>query len=236
MVDWLPGVQHLPGDDGGAQDTRYPPRLVLHTTEGSGTVSSFAKFYGHTTYWPHFTADPRLKQLAQHLPFSRAGRALSHTTSTETNKANCIQVEIIGYARDAAGWPTDQVDWLGRALAPVFDALTIPRKAPAFVANGAGLNAAQRMSEAAWRAFSGVCGHEHVPENDHYDPGAFNVTRFLSATFTQPPKELDMTEDELRTILREELAKLLGGASTVPPQTTIVGVVKHYTEPLATKP
>lgn len=199
-MDWLPGVLQLPAtQEGGAQVMSYPPRLVLHTTEGSGTVQSLASFYRSSTYWPHFTADLFRKQIAQHIPLSRGARALSHTTATETNNANCIQVEIIGRASEAASWPADQVDWLGRALAPAMDALGIQRSGPAFVGGGAGLHAAQRMSETAWRAFNGVCGHQHVPENDHWDPGAFDLARFLAATHSEvdPP----MTDAEMTKLL-----------------------------------
>lgn len=235
MTDWLAGVIRLPANqDGGAQDRSYPPRLVLHTTEGAGTVQSLFAFYHSSTFWPHFTADLVRKQIAQHIPYSRGGRALSHTTSTQTNDANCIQIEIIGRASESPGWPADQVDWLGHVLAPMLDELGIARRAPAFVAGGAGFHAAQRMSETAWRSFNGVCGHEHVPENDHYDPGAFDIARFLAATGGTAPTEADMplnTPDlnAITKIVREELQAALGGASTIPPTKTVAEIVKHYT-------
>ncbi|MEU5664770.1 hypothetical protein [Streptomyces longwoodensis] len=37
-----------------------------------------------------------------------------------------------------------------------------------------------RMSMTAWRAFTGWCGHQHVPENDHGDPGSMNFARVIS--------------------------------------------------------
>lgn len=180
MVDWLPGVPVLRAtEDGGPQDRSYPPRLVLHTTEGGGTIAALFAYYHGSTFWPHFTADLTRHQLAQHIPFSRGGRALSHSTSTQTNDANCIQVEIIGHAAQAALWPVADVEWLGRALAGVLNTLGIRRSGPTFVAGGAGFGAPQRMTEGAWRVFNGVCGHQHVPENDHWDPGAFNLAAFL---------------------------------------------------------
>lgn len=181
-MDWLPGALQLHAtSDGGAQDTTYPPRLVLHTTEGGGTVESLAAFYKTSTFWPNFTADLTLRKIAQHIPLSRGGRALKHDTATKTNTAHCIQVEIIGHAGESPAWPVAGVEWLARTLAPVLDALAIPRRAPKFIAGGAGLHAPQRMTEAAWRTFSGVCGHQHVPENDHWDPGAIDINAFLNA-------------------------------------------------------
>lgn len=235
-MDWIPGVLQLPAtQEGGAQVMSYPPRLVLHTTEGGGTVQSLASFYRSSTYWPHFTADLFRKQLAQHIPLSRGARALSHTTATETNNAHCIQVEIIGRASDAANWPADQVEWLGRALAPVMDALGIHRTAPAFVAGGAGLHAPQRMSEAAWRRFNGVCGHQHVPENDHYDPGAFNVARFLAATH---PEEDMPSIEEIRQVVKQELDDAIGGPNPHKPGewTGRMGAtILHYADTIAAK-
>lgn len=193
-TDWLPGILRLEAtEDGGAQDTSYPPRLVLHTTEGGGTVESLAAYYHHSTFWPHFTADIKAHQLAQHIPLTRGGRALSHTDATQTNDGHCIQVEIIGFANESPQWADADVRWLGQALSPVLEALGINRSGPAFVAGGAGLSAPQRMSEATWRAFNGVCGHQHVPENDHYDPGAFKLAVFLTgAAPAAPTTEPDM--------------------------------------------
>ena len=37
-----------------------------------------------------------------------------------------------------------------------------------------------RMSDAKWRAFTGICGHQHVPDNDHWDPGRLDVSRMLA--------------------------------------------------------
>ena len=43
-----------------------------------------------------------------------------------------------------------------------------------------GLDNGVRMTFAQWRAFVGHCGHQHVPENDHGDPGALPMGRILS--------------------------------------------------------
>jgi len=37
-----------------------------------------------------------------------------------------------------------------------------------------------RMSGSQWLNFYGICGHMHVPENDHGDPGAFPVQKLLT--------------------------------------------------------
>ncbi|NIS66407.1 MAG: hypothetical protein GTO05_14860, partial [Gemmatimonadales bacterium] len=43
----------------------------------------------------------------------------------------------------------------------------------------AGVGAKQRMSDQQWEAFNGICGHEHVPNNTHWDPGAFDIASFV---------------------------------------------------------
>jgi hypothetical protein len=35
------------------------------------------------------------------------------------------------------------------------------------------------MSGRAWNAFKGVCGHGHVPENLHGDPGAIDFATLI---------------------------------------------------------
>ncbi len=206
---WLPGVLRLTASkDAGPQDTRYPPRLVLHTTEGFGTVRDLAGFYERSTYWPNFTADLDDHVLAQHIPLERAGRALSHTDQTQTNGANCIQVEIIGFSAAAdkdykrpdgtviPAWKDADVEWLGAALAPVFSELDIPLHSAMFAVP------AVRMSNALWTLFSGVCGHQHVPQNNHWDPGAMDSDAFLkgvgggSSGQVVPPATTIVVEDD----------------------------------------
>jgi hypothetical protein len=48
-----------------------------------------------------------------------------------------------------------------------------------------------RMTGAQWTAFKGICGHSHVPENVHGDPGALPFTKLL-AMATTTPQETDM--------------------------------------------
>jgi LysM repeat protein len=35
------------------------------------------------------------------------------------------------------------------------------------------------MTFAQWLRFRGVCGHQHVPENDHRDPGAIDINKLM---------------------------------------------------------
>jgi hypothetical protein len=49
------------------------------------------------------------------------------------------------------------------------------------------------MSFAQWEAFKGVCGHMHVPENLHGDPGAIDFPKLIALAKGQTvPEEGDM--------------------------------------------
>lgn len=54
-----------------------------------------------------------------------------------------------------------------------------------------------RMSFDEWRSFTGWCGHQHVPENDHGDPGAMDFARVIDlAKGTSTPQEDTMPTAE----------------------------------------
>jgi hypothetical protein len=36
-----------------------------------------------------------------------------------------------------------------------------------------------RLDHNEWRKFNGICGHMHVPENDHVDPGKIKVRKLV---------------------------------------------------------
>ena len=38
-----------------------------------------------------------------------------------------------------------------------------------------GLTGVGRMTDDEWNAFDGWCGHQHVPENTHWDPGKLDI-------------------------------------------------------------
>jgi hypothetical protein len=35
------------------------------------------------------------------------------------------------------------------------------------------------MKPDEWKMFSGWCGHQHVPNNDHTDPGAIDIDSLM---------------------------------------------------------
>lgn len=184
--------------------------VVLHTTEGATLPD-----YGGGAVAPNLTAVPdfaakKLKWF-QHFDIDRSSRALVNLAGgVETNTNNVCQVELTGTCDPAthkkwtaAGqahiyWP-EAPDWALRDLADFLAWMHVqhgvplvgPAKWPAYPSsygNGAG----QRMTGAQWNAFKGVCGHMHVTENDHGDPGAIDFTTLIALAKGDVPQEDDM--------------------------------------------
>jgi hypothetical protein len=84
------------------------------------------------------------------------------------------------------------------------------------------------MNFDAWNAFTGHCGHQHVPENDHGDPGAFPITAILDAAKggTIPSQEDDMpTANEVaKAVLTYDGVIAVPGAPTTNPTWTLSSV------------
>jgi hypothetical protein len=165
--------------------------LVLHTTEGSWE-SAYAAL-DRNNNWPHLMAEPWPGgRKVQAVPFDRAGKSLANAPGgVETNRYGTIQIELIGFAADTHEWSNEQVDYLAALLKPIIDGLGIRHVGQTFYGEDAGFtlataNAPQRMSPDEWLAWDGIAGHQHVPENDHWDPGKFRIDRFLAGLTGTP--------------------------------------------------
>lgn len=209
------GPQKYPGANTSAwYQGRYPGDSmesnvgVIHTTEGTTLPT-----YGGGASAPNFTAVPdipnkRLKWY-QHFDFDVSSRALVNKAGgVETNTLNAVQVELVGTCDPArrtswnglrAGtgylfWP-DAPDWALRELAKfvawAYAAHGVKlRSAVTFKAYPGSYGAtATRLTPAAWTQYYGWCGHQHVPENDHGDPGDLDVPRVLeyARSIVSPP-------------------------------------------------
>lgn len=164
--------------------------LAVHTTEGTSLPG-----YGGGASAPNITFLPNIKskrlQGYQHFRIDTSSRALVNLRGgVETNTLNVVQAEFVGTCDPATSkrwggkntshifWP-DAPDWAYEEMAEFFAwlheehgvPLTGPSKWPAYPSsygNGQG----QRMSFSEWNSFKGICGHMHVPENSHGDPGS----------------------------------------------------------------
>ncbi|WP_211294904.1 N-acetylmuramoyl-L-alanine amidase [Streptomyces glaucescens] len=171
--------------------------IVWHSTEGTSLPS-----YGGGASAPNFTVKPDFgaKRLVwyQHFDFDVSSRALvNNSGGVETNTLNVCQVEVVGTCDPATHrrWGStphlympELPHWVIRDLGAFARwahqrhgvPLTSGRTFKAYPGSyGAGNGV--RMSPSAWTSFSGHCGHQHVPENLHGDPGAFPMTAILAA-------------------------------------------------------
>ncbi|MFJ3793543.1 peptidoglycan-binding protein [Kitasatospora sp. NPDC090091] len=185
-------AEHYPGS------YMTPTRGILHTTEGTGWPD-----YSGGAEAPHVTAKPdfgaRRLVFRQHFPFDHSARALVNAAGgVETNTNGAVQIELIGTCdpRTHQAWASRGIqhifwpeapDWALRDLAAFMawqrQHNNIPldgpaRWAPYPASYGAGNGV--RMSFATWNSFRGWAGHQHVPENDHGDPGNIPFATLIS--------------------------------------------------------
>lgn len=209
---------------------RRPTKLVIHTTEGSTWPG-----YNNGASAPHLTVKPdflnRRALFRQHYPMDRYARALRDSRGGVSTNVGpgpdemSAQVEIIA----TAGWAsaenprapyhvrhksTELPDWFWRDFARLIAWLHTDHGMSLNVAENVfpAWNRAEghRMSPAQWEAFEGICGHVHVPENTHTDPGAINARRIVdfAKALINPPKPLGPWADGvLRTGDRGEVVK-----------------------------
>lgn len=215
--------------------------VVWHSTEGRTLPS-----YDGGALAPNLTAVPDFaaKKLRwfQHFDIDTSSRALRNEDGgVQTNTLNVTQVEIVGTCD-----PTTHAKWANAGTAhlymPELPGWAI-RDLAAFarwahdqhgVPLSSGLefraypssygNSSVRMTGAQWLAFKGHCGHQHVPENDHGDPGAFPMAAILNAakSGTTPPQEDDMpTAIEIADAVLTRDGKIIipGAPSTNPTYT-----------------
>lgn len=197
--------------------------VVLHTTEGRTLPD-----YGGGASAPNLTAVPDFdaKRLRwyQHFDIDRSSRALRNLAGgAETNTANVVQVELVGTCDPAthkqwlaAGrqhvyWP-EAPEWALAGLAEFLRwahvehqvPLSGPAEWPAYPGSFGATGA--RMTVAEWNAFKGICGHLHVVENDHGDPGAIDFSRLIAlAKGSTEEDDVALTDADIEKIARKVL-------------------------------
>jgi len=191
------------GQSGGSY-IGLPFRVVLHTTETSGVPG-----YGDGATAPHITYVPATGKWVQHTDFNTAARALRNVAGgVQTNRANSLQVEIVCYSakniadqRASRLWVGDLTDDhyqdLRDFLAWTYSSFSVSSTWPgkqAFSSSEANASGF-RMSDVEWNEFGGVCAHQHVPENTHWDTGALDWTRVIEREAMLPLNFGDDSED-----------------------------------------
>lgn len=191
---WIPGFEPhpSPAGSGGAYTDEIHVKFVWHTSESApGSIDAIVREMlakQHTDVY-HAMVDPSTRRRAQVLPLNVAASALAHPPEVQTNHDGAIQVCIIGRAHDMPDLSPAALAWLGTdVLAPI--SRLVPELqidvAARFYGDTAGFtiasaSARQRMAPQFWDNFNGQAGHQHVPGNDHWDPGALDVAAITHA-------------------------------------------------------
>jgi hypothetical protein len=127
-----------------------------------------------------------------------------------TNGAHALQIELAGTCdprgpKGAYYWP-EADDTVLRALwaqvgKPLADAFDVPLTAPTFKPYPASADAnGVRFTDSQWLAWSGHCGHQHIPGNDHGDPGAFPWDRLVQ--IANGDDDLPLTDDDAAKVAK----------------------------------
>lgn len=172
----------------------------------------------------------------QHYDVDESARALANKLGgVQTNTNNVFQIELVGTCDDSkltswsgkrAGtdylhWPTSpdwalaEVAWLvrwlhdnhGVPMTCVKDWLAYGKdsRRPGVTPASYGANPA-RMTFAQWNAFKGWCGHQHVPENDHGDPGSLDFARIIALAAGSGGPAPSNEEDPMAGMTKKDIA------------------------------
>lgn len=186
MELWYPGARHTyTPNPRGSYVSGFPYRGVLHTTEGFSVAGAIGAYKASGSF-PHFTVTNGFVE--QHVPINTFATALERRPGTiDTNRASAIQIEIVWFAGKA-----DQMsDGLLDTLAPLMR--WIERQTGIrFESHAQFGNVVKRFTNDQWQKFDSWCGHAHVPNNNHWDPGAFPIDKLHPLFDPQPPEEENM--------------------------------------------
>lgn len=189
---WSEATQLQFASQNGGNYTGGPFRGVIHTTETKKYTPSTKTYYGHHNP-PHFTVVSGSSDevtFYQHFPITVAARLENHKGGVQTNRRSAIQIEIAWKAKEIDQLPFAMVmrlwDWM-RWVETQTDIKRWIR--PTFQGSSAyGQNSSARMSDAEWNDFNGWCGHQHVPENSHWDPGKLDIDKLTQITRPGTPR------------------------------------------------
>lgn len=184
---WLPDgyhnglhIEHRPTGRGG-QYTGGGWKVIWHTTQGRG-LRAMSDVLVNKRAEPHFLIGelPGREALTvvQFIPLTKASRALEHPAGTaDTNNAHAVQVEIAGFAEDAAKWDEHFLRGLANLTELIEHRVPVPRKVPRRFSD-----TPNRYTGTGFVKAKGHMGHQHVANqpSGHWDPGKFNCRHMLS--------------------------------------------------------
>jgi hypothetical protein len=173
-------IEHIAcPNPGGHVDEASPATGVIHTIEGS-LESGLGVFRVH--FAPHFTLDG--ERIIQLVPLGTMAAALENRPGgVETNSITRAQIELAGHSNDEP-WLCDAAttESLADLLATLSQVAEIPLERPFAdempAKPWATVDFARRKA-GKWGHVAGWYGHVEVPENEHWDPGAFKWATVL---------------------------------------------------------
>lgn len=221
MLDWLPGYERSPEPDAGLAIGPGADKVVIHTTESPrGSFNAIRNLWRGEDNWgrglPQFLADGA--RVVQLMPLSVNAYTMENKAGgVDTNRAgHVIQVEWCRYSKDP--WAEDEINALAKWLVDLqkaglkFDFNTHPRF---YGANEgvvlASYNSPIRLQGKAWTDFNGWLGHQHAPENAHWDPGYLDANKVVSICNNLAGKPAEEDEDMAKIIWNSKGAFLVSG-------------------------
>lgn len=165
-----------------------PFRIVLHTTQGFGDYHPHRADGSYLGVWTPPQLTVAINGVFQHIDLDRASYAMVNLQGgVQTNLWRALQIEIHWKAEWADDLPLAILDHLNPLLEDLVEHYDVHGPILEFHGSDAyGENAPYRMAFEEWHTFNGICGHQHVPENKHWDPGPINRSMLLPVT---TPKE-----------------------------------------------
>jgi hypothetical protein len=169
---WHPNAERVPMTDGGSF-TGGGHKIVHHTTEGSSAQGAISALRSKNAA-SHFVFDHDANKIYQLIALNKSGRALQHTFGPETNRANAIQIEHVGFTSECSGWSDAAYERIAALCRWIEDAFDVPRSTGVSF-----LGPPTRLSPTAWVDYKGHIGHMHCPGNDHVDPTGFRINKVI---------------------------------------------------------
>lgn len=162
--------------------------LVGHTTEGTSLAGAVRTMEANRSQ-SNTVFDPKFNTEHVFSESSSADRSLRNLTGgVETNNRPGVwQIEIVGYShlmRRYSDWWYERLERYLRRKCADWD---IPYEFPyefKDVDDAYGTRSSTRLTSEQWLAATGIVGHQHVPENTHWDPGPIDVSRLNQQTPT----------------------------------------------------
>jgi hypothetical protein len=185
---WNPHATRKPLEDAGSF-AGGGHKFLVHTTEGPTLDGAFTTRDMNRDA-PHFILEVKNghQRLVQCIPINRAARGLEHNSGPETNRANCIQVEVVGFTDKAvaaqlghpelyvANWSADVYRHLHELMLWTHQNFGVPMESDFPFIGQPGYH---RLSGDEFFNAKGLVGHCHAAGNSHTDPGAIKRTFVL---------------------------------------------------------